>query len=81
MFLTVLLYVFIAAVFIEIIFFCSAVLNFKDDTNSTELSNSQLSLILYTKNQAELLKKQLPIFLKQKHKNFEIVLINRCLFR
>ena len=78
MFLTVLLYVFIAVVFIEIIFFCAVVLNFKDVSNAPELSNSQLSLILYTKNQAKLLKKQLPIFLKQKHKNFEIVLINHA---
>lgn len=78
MYLTVLLYVFIAAVCIEIIFFCSAVLNFKNVSNSLELSNSQVSLILYTKNQAALLKKQLPIFLKQNHENFEIVLINHA---
>jgi len=78
MFLTVLLYVFIAVVCIEIIFFCFAVLNFKNVSDSPELSNSQISLILYTKNQATLLKKQLPNFLKQKHNNFEIVLINHA---
>jgi glycosyltransferase involved in cell wall biosynthesis len=78
MLLTVLFYVFIAVIFIEILFFSIAAISFKNMSKQTKLSDSAVSLILYTKNQADVLKKQLPIFLKQDHKNFEIVIINHA---
>lgn len=78
MFLTVLLYVFIAVIFIEIIFFCTAALSFRTVSNQPETSNAAVSLVLYSKNQAKHIKTQLPKFFKQNHQNFEIVLINHA---
>mgnify|MGYP001071987778 CR=1 FL=1 len=78
MFLTVLFYVLIAVIFVEILFFSIAAINFKNITRKPKKSNAAVSLIIYTKNQADLIKKQLPIFLKQEHENFEIVLINHA---
>ena len=78
MYLTVLFYVFIAVILIEIIYFCLVIYSFSNSSNHFKKSNAAISLVLYTKNKAELLKKQLPIFSKQKHENYEIVLINHA---
>ena len=78
MLLTVLFYVFMAVILIEIIYFAIVIYSFYNSTNESKKSDVAISLLLYTKNNEELLKKQLPVFLKQKHKNYEIVLINHA---
>ena len=78
MLLTVLFYVFVAVIFIEIIYFALVIYSFHNSSNQSKTSDVAISLLLYTKNNEELLKKQLPVFLKQKHKNYEIVLINHA---
>ncbi len=77
MLLAVLFYVFMAVIFIEIIYFALVIYSFHNSSQSKK-SDAAISLLLYTKNNEELLKKQLPVFLKQKHKNYEIVLINHA---
>lgn len=77
MLLTVLFYVFVAVIFIEIIYFALVIYSFHNSSQSKK-SDVAISLLLYTKNNEELLKKQLPVFLKQKHKNYELVLINHA---
>ena len=74
--LTVLFYIFMTVTILEISYFCFAVYSIRSMPLQLKKSNTAISLLLYTKNQAELIKTQLPVFLKQKHKNFEIVLIN-----
>ena len=74
--LTVLFYIFMTVTILEIYYFCFAVYSIRSMPLQLKKSNTAISLILYTKNQAELIKTQLPVFIKQKHKNFEIVLIN-----
>lgn len=78
MFLTVLFYIFIAVIFLEFVYFGFATYYFSKISKPCKKSNAAISLILYTKNQAEVLKKQLPVFLEQKHTNFELVLINHA---
>ena len=74
--LTVLFYIFMTVTILDISYFCFAVYSIRSMPLQLKKSNTAISLLLYTKNQAELIKTQLPVFLKQKHKNFEIVLIN-----
>lgn len=78
MLLTVLFYVFMAVILIEIIYFALVIYSFRNRSNQSKKSDVAISLLLYTKNNEKLLKKQLPVFLKQKHKNYEIVLINHA---
>lgn len=78
MLLTVLFYVFVAVILIEIIYFALVIYSFHNNSNQSKKSDVAISLLLYTKNNEELLRKQLPVFLKQKHKNYEIVLINHA---
>jgi len=78
MLLAVLFYVFMTVIFIEIIYFALVIYSFHNNSNQSKKSDVAISLLLYTKNNEELLKKQLPVFLKQKHKNYEIVLINHA---
>ena len=78
MLLTVFFYVFIAVILIEIIYFALVIYSFHNSSNQSKKSDTAISLLLYTKNNEELLKKQLPVFLKQEHENYEIVLINHA---
>ena len=78
MLLAVFFYVFIAVILIEIIYFALVIYSFHNSSNQSKKSDTAISLLLYTKNNEELLKKQLPVFLKQEHENYEIVLINHA---
>jgi glycosyltransferase involved in cell wall biosynthesis len=73
----VLLYIFIAVVSIQIIFYALIFGKFSFRKQLTENpKNIAISVIICAKNEAKNLKKLIPLLLQQDYPNFEIVLIN-----
>ncbi|MBW2962981.1 glycosyltransferase [Mesonia aestuariivivens] len=76
--LLTLFYCFVAVTTINVLFYFSF-FNFlfsSDTSSSLSQITSPVSLIIYAKNNAEDLRKFLPLFLNQDHPSFELVLIN-----
>lgn len=75
----ILLYLFGAVVLIQIIFYAFIFGNFsskKRDKPFVKTSVYPISVLICAKNEAENLKKNLPLILSQDYPNFEVVLIN-----
>lgn len=76
-FITILFYAFIAVVAIQVIFYSSFLFSFAIKRAETRLKKQPpVSVIICAKNEAENLKKNLPLVLNQDYSNFEIVLVN-----
>ncbi|MFK7832280.1 MAG: glycosyltransferase [Winogradskyella sp.] len=79
--LLVLFYAFIAVVGIQIIYYLSFLFAFGvKRAASKSKKHIPISLIICAKNEAENLKKNIPLFLEQAYSNFEIVLVNDSSF-
>ncbi|MUU77971.1 glycosyltransferase [Winogradskyella endarachnes] len=75
--ISILFYAFIAVVTIQVIFYSSFLLSFAIKRAETRLKKQlPVSVIICAKNEAENLKKNLPLVLNQAYSNFEIVLVN-----
>ena len=73
----VLLYTFIGVVSIQIAYYLSFLFSFATKRAETRLKkNIPVSVVICAKNEAENLKKNLPLILNQKYSSFEIVLVN-----
>jgi glycosyltransferase involved in cell wall biosynthesis len=69
--------VFIAVVSIQMVYYLSFLWSFAvKRAETTPKKNIPLSVIICAKNEAENLKKNLPIILNQDYSNFEVVLVN-----
>lgn len=76
-----LFYVFIAIVSIQIVYYLSFLFSFAIKSAKTQLKkNLPISVIVCAKNEAENLKKNIPLILNQDYLNFEIVLVNDTSF-
>ncbi len=74
---SILLYVFIVIVSIQIVYYLSFLFSFALKPAETRLKkNIPISIIICAKNEAENLKKNIPLILSQDYSNFEIVLVN-----
>jgi glycosyltransferase involved in cell wall biosynthesis len=79
MILHLVLYVFVACTVMQItyyILFSSFLFGSKEDEES--IHEAPVSVIIYTKNQAENLSQFIPLIMEQDHSKFEIVLINNA---
>lgn len=77
MIITVLFYVFVAAVVIQILYYLSfSVFAFAKPTGKEETKMIPISVIICAKNEAENLQRNIPHLLAQEYSKFEIVLIN-----
>jgi glycosyltransferase involved in cell wall biosynthesis len=73
----ILFFAFIAVVSIQIIYYLSFLFSFSIKRDETRLKkNIPISVIICAKNEAENLKKNLPLILSQNYSNFEVVLVN-----
>lgn len=78
---SILFYAFIAVVSIQIIYYLSFLFSFAIKRGETRLKkNIPISVIICAKNEAENLKKNLPLILNQDYSNFEVVLVNDSSF-
>jgi len=74
---SILFYAFIAVVSIQIIYYLGFLFSFAIKRAEIRLKkNIQISIIICAKNEAENLKKNLPLVLNQDYSNFEVVLVN-----
>ncbi|MBU2927469.1 glycosyltransferase [Winogradskyella psychrotolerans] len=74
---SVLFYAFIAVVSIQIIYYLSFLFSFSIKRAETRLKKQiPISVIICAKNEAENLKKNIPLILSQNYSSFEIVLVN-----
>tara|TARA_B110000046_G_scaffold149919_1_gene158175 strand:+ start:1828 stop:2931 length:1104 start_codon:yes stop_codon:yes gene_type:complete len=79
MILNIVLYIFVACTVIQItyyILFSSFLFGSKEDKDS--IYEVPVSVVIYTKNQAENLLQFIPLIMEQDHSKFEIVLINNA---
>jgi glycosyltransferase involved in cell wall biosynthesis len=75
--LLILLYVFIAITSIQLIYFLLIFSRFSFAKNNNKVETKlPISVIICAKNEADNLKKNLPLILEQKYSDFEIILIN-----
>lgn len=80
-FTSILFYAFIAVVSIQIIYYLSFLFSFGIKRAETRLKKHiPISIIICAKNEAENLKKNIPLILSQEYSNFEIVLVNDSSF-
>jgi len=78
---SILFYAFIAVVSIQIIYYLSFLFSFGIKRAETRLKKHiPISVIICAKNEAENLKKNIPLILDQAYSNFEIVLVNDSSF-
>ena len=76
--ISVLFYAFVAFTAIQIIYYLVfSSLLFKDK-NKENSSDIPVSVILYVKNAEDTLKENLPLFINQKYKQFQIVIVNNA---
>jgi glycosyltransferase involved in cell wall biosynthesis len=74
---TVLFYIFIVVILIQIIFYGFIFSNFSFGTSEKTINSTDpISVIICAKNEAKNLKKHLPLILEQDYPKFEIILIN-----
>jgi len=74
---SILFYALIVIVSIQIIYYFGFLFSFAIKRAETRLKkNIQISIIICAKNEAENLKKNLPLILNQEYPNFEVVLVN-----
>lgn len=77
LFPSILFYIFIVVVSIQIGYYLSFLFSFGIKRAETRLKkNIPISIIICAKNEADNLKKNLPLILDQEYSNFEIVLVN-----
>ena len=75
--LSILFYVLLAVVCIQVAYYLSFLFSFAVKRPETPLKkNISISIIICAKNEAENLKKNLPLVLEQDHQSFEVVLVN-----
>ncbi|MGJ8550957.1 glycosyltransferase [Winogradskyella wichelsiae] len=73
----ILFYAFIAVVSVQIIYYLSFLFSFGIKHAETRIKKHiPISIIICAKNEAENLKKNIPLILNQNYSNFEIVLVN-----
>ncbi|CAM1354046.1 glycosyltransferase [Tenacibaculum halocynthiae] len=76
---TVLFYIFVAVTVVQVIYFlCFSFFAFSKQKKITTSTNKPVSVIIYTKNNTDELKKNLPFIINQNYDDFEIVLINHA---
>jgi len=76
-FIAILFYIFIGVISIQITYYFSFLFSFATKKAETRLKkNISISVIICAKNEADNLKKNLPLILKQDYPGFEIVLVN-----
>ncbi|WP_296313442.1 glycosyltransferase [Winogradskyella sp. UBA3174] len=76
-FFSILFYLFIVIVFIQVVYYLSFLFSFSITKQEAKTKrNIPLSLIICAKNEAESLNNNLPLFLSQNHSEFQIVLVN-----
>ena len=74
---SILFYAFIVVVSIQIVYYLSFLFSFAIKGAETRLKkNIPISIIICAKNEAENLKKSIPLILNQEYSNFEVVLVN-----
>jgi glycosyltransferase involved in cell wall biosynthesis len=79
MILPVIFYVFLTCAVIQIIYYILfSTFLFGSKKVENNITEAPVSVIIYTKNQAESLAKFIPLIMEQKHSEFEIVLINNA---
>ena len=79
MILSVIFYLFVACTAVQIIYYLAfSSFLFRSKKNKTNTSEIPISVIIYTKNQAEKFLTFLPSILEQEYYKFEIVLINNA---
>ena len=77
MLLTILFYIFLLVVAIQLIFYVFLFGKFSfAKSNKREPIGTPVSIIIAAKNEAENLRNNLPLILNQNHQNFEIIVIN-----
>lgn len=77
LFPSILFYIFIVVVSIQIGYYLSFLFSFGIKRAESRLKkNIPISIIICAKNEADNLKKNLPLILDQEYSNFEIVLVN-----
>ena len=78
---SILFYAFIAVVSIQVIYYLSFLFSFGIQRAENRLKKHiPISIIICAKNEAENLKKNIPLILNQEYSNFEIVLVNDSSF-
>jgi glycosyltransferase involved in cell wall biosynthesis len=78
---SILCYAFIAVVSIQVTYYLSFIFAFSIKRAETRLKKHMpVSIIICAKNEAENLKKNIPLILNQEYSNFEIVLVNDSSF-
>ena len=78
---SILFYAFIAVVSIQVIYYLSFLFSFGIQRAEKKLKKHiPISIIICAKNEAENLKKNIPLILNQEYSNFEIVLVNDSSF-